>query len=97
MSTHPYWTPPVEFRTRKHMVPVARTTGFSWKLPWPLPTTAGYYFGENPVMGRREAVYSGKPEWFATDNVIPSSGNVPLINPYTPEMRFSRADYTVKK
>ena len=96
MSTHPYWTPPLVFGTRKSLKPIARDLGFQWQLPWPLPVTAGYYYGEQPVWGRRESVYSARPEWFAVDNIIPSSGNIPMVNPHTEEMKYSRKDYTVK-
>ena len=77
-------------------MPIAHNLGFQWALPWPLPTTAGYYFGENPQWGRREYVTSSLPEWFAVDNILPSTGKQPLINPYTAEMRFSREDYTTR-
>ena len=97
MSTHPYWTPPVDFTTRKQLPPVARTYGFQWKLPWREPTTAGYYFGENPVWGRREQVFSSRPEYFAVDNIIPASGGHPLMNPLTKDMQFSRKHFTVQK
>ena len=97
MATNPYWTPPVEFTTRKKLLPITNNMGFQFTLPWQLPSTAGYYYGENPVWGRREYVYSAQPEWYSVDNIVPSAGNVPLINPYTSAMKFSRADYTVKR
>ena len=96
MSTNPYWTPPVEFKTRKHLKPIARDLGFQWTLPWPQPSSAGYYFGQNPVWGRRQDVYSSLPEWFATDNIVPSTAGVPIMNPYTAEMKFSREKFTRK-
>ena len=95
--TNPYWTPPVQFTRRKKLKPIARDLGFQFALPWQLPVSAGYYYGENPVWGRREMVFSAQPEWFSTDHIIPSSGNIPLMNPYTEEMKFSRANYTVKR
>ena len=97
MTTHPYWEPPIEFKPRKQLKPIVRTMGFQFNLPWPLPVTAGYYYGEQPVPQRREYVYSSLPEWFATDDIMPSTGGIPLMNPYTHEMRFSRDDYTVRK
>ena len=95
-ATNPYWTPPAQFKTVKYLKPIARDLGFQFHLPWPLPVSAGYYYGENPVWGRKESVYSSQPEWFATDHIIPSSGGIPLMNPYTKEMTFNRQDYTVK-
>ena len=95
--TNPYWTPPTKFTTHKHLKPIARDLGFHFSLPWPLPVTAGYYYGEQPPLGRRELVFSSQPEWFATDNILPSSGGIPLVNPYTAEMQFKRSDYTIKR
>ena len=94
MSTNPYWEPPVVFKTRKFLKPIARDWGFQWTLPWPLPVTAGPYFGQNPQWGRRQNVYRSDGEWFATDNIIPSTAGIPLMNPYTEEMRFDREKYT---
>ena len=94
MATHPYWTPPRDYRIQKSLLPVAHNLGFQFALPWPLPSTAGPYFGQNPQWGRRELVTSALPEWFAVDGIIPSTANQPLMNPYTAEMRFSRAEHT---
>ena len=95
--TNPYWTPPVKFVTHKLLKPIARNIGFQFRLPWPQPVTAGYYYGENPVWGRKEQVYTTQPEWFSTDNILPSSAGTPLINPHTKEMKYSRKDYTVQR
>ena len=70
--------------------------GFFFKLPHPDVTTAGYYFGENPVDGRRELVFRSDPEYYSVDNTIPSSGKVPKINPYDPIYSFSREKFTKK-
>ena len=92
--THPYWEPPTDFQTRKTLKPIARDLGFQFNIPWPLPVSAGYYFGENPPPGRKELVYDSRPEWYAVDNVIPSTAGIPLMNPYTEEMKFDRSKYT---
>lgn len=94
--TQPYWTPPPVYSTRKTLKPVANTYGFQFTLPWPQPTSAGTYFGEGAVPGRRELVYRSDPEWHAVQNILPSSGGVPLINPYTAEMKFDREHYTAR-
>ena len=94
--TSPYWTPPFQWRPQKTLQPITNTYGFQFTLPWNMPTSAGYYFGEGAVPGRRELVYRSDPEWFATQGILPSSGNVPLVNPYTQEMNFDRAHYTVR-
>ena len=92
--THPFWQVPKQFVGQKSfkqtLPPVANTLGFTFQLPWPLPVSAGWYDGQNAMWGRRELVFSSQPEYFAVENIIPSAGGVPLINPYAPEMKFSR-------
>ena len=98
--THPFWQPPREFVGQKNFsqtqTPIARNLGFQFQIPWPLPATAGFYDGQNPIWGRRELVFSGNPEYFAVGNTIPSAGGVPLINPYSREMQYSRENFTNK-
>ena len=94
--TQPYWTPDPYFKTQSSLKPIANTLGFQIPIPWPDPTTMGYYFGENPQYGRRELVYRSDPEYYARDNVIPSVGGVPRINPYDPIYSFSREKYTAR-
>ena len=98
--THPFWQAPKQFVGQKSfkqtLAPITRTLGFQFQMPWPLPQSAGFYYGQNPVWGRRELVFSGQPEYFAVGNTIPSAGGVPLVNPYTPEMRFSRRNVTTR-
>ena len=98
--THPFWSAPKEFVGQKSFqqtfTPIARNLGFQFQMPWPLPQTAGFYDGQNPVLGRRELVFSSQPEYFAVGNTIPSAGGVPLVNPYAPEMKFSRRNVTTQ-
>lgn len=94
--TQPYWTPPFKYKITKFQKPVVNTYGFQFTLPWPQTTTAGFYYGEGAVPGRRELVYRPDPEWFATQNIVPSSGGVPQINPYDPVYKFDREKYTVR-
>jgi hypothetical protein len=68
--------------------------GFLFRIPHPLPSTAGYYYGENPVYGRRELVFSDQPEYFAVDGKIPASGGVPLVDPKDPIYKFKRSGVT---
>ena len=93
--TSPYWTPPAIYSQVKSQKPIANTLGFQFLLPWQGVSTAGFYYGENPIPGRRELVFSGTPEYYATQNIIPASGNVPLYNPYDKIYQYSRADQTI--
>jgi hypothetical protein len=95
--TQPYWTPePWTQTTRFNKKQLANTLGFTIGLPWPEVTTAGQYFGENPVYGRRELVYRSDAEYFARQNIIPSVAGIPSINPYDRIYKFSREKYTVR-
>ena len=93
--TDPYWTPPTEYRPKKSLWDFTRDLGFRWTLPWPLPVSAGWYHGQGPRAGRREHVFRADPEWFAYDNIIPSTAGTPMVNPFSDEMKFRRSDYTI--
>ena len=97
MSTHPYWTAPTQFRQQKMLRPISGDLGFQFNIPWPMPSSAGYYFGEEAPWGRREHVYSSLPEWFSVNNIVPASGGLPLVNPHSSEMTFDRERFTVRK
>lgn len=99
-AIHPFWQPPKFFVGQKSfkqtLTPIANNLGFQFQLPHPLPVTAGFYDGQNPMDGRRELVFSSNPEYFAVNNTVPSAGGVPLINPYTKAMQFSRRSVTAR-
>lgn len=94
--TQPYWTPPFQYTTRTNLKPVTNTLGFQFTIPWPETTTAGFYNGQGAIPGRKELVYRDDPEWFAVQNIIPSTAGVPRINPYDPVYKFDREKYTVR-
>ena len=96
--SNPYWTAPLHYSfDTKFLKPVTHTLGFQMDLPWRLPTTVGEgYAGENAAPDRRELVYSTQGEYFATDNVVPSTGGQPQVNLYNPIYQFKRSDQTVK-
>ena len=95
--TSPYWTPDPGFQKKQFSTKqLSNTLGFLNTLPWPEVTTAGYYYGENPVYGRRTLVYRSDPEYYARENIIPSVGGIPSINPYDRIYKFSREKFTVK-
>lgn len=99
-ATHPFWQVPVVFVGQKDfrqtLTPIARNLGFQFRIPWPLPVTAGFYDGQNPIWGRRELTFSSDPEYFSIEGTIPSTAGVPLVNPYTPAMQFSRKAVTTQ-
>ena len=95
--TNPYWTPPTEYREKNSLWDFTRDLGFRWNLPWPLPVSAGYYFGEQPEWGRRQHVFRSDPEWFAFGDVIPSTAGTPMVKPYSDEIKFQRSDYTISE
>ena len=93
-----YWAPDVTFEKVIQTKPLLdRTLGFHFDLPWPLPATAGAYSGEGAIPGRRELSFATtQSEYFATDNIVPSSGGVPLVNIYAPHFKFKRSDRVIR-
>jgi len=94
--TSPYWAPEQVYKGVKSQQFQERRLGFQFDIPHPDPVTAGFYYGENPIPGRRELVYSAQPEYFAVENIIPSAGGIPRYNPYDKAFHFSRAQVTQK-
>ena len=94
--SNPYWAPDVKFTTIKSKPLIEGTLGFDFDLPWPLPTTAGYYEGQDPVPGRKELSYGTGTEYFATDHIVPSTGGVPMVNIYAPHYKYKRSDHVFK-
>jgi len=94
--TNPFWTPEPQFARQTNLKPITNTLGFLITLPWPDVTTMGQYFGEGPQYGRRELVYRSDSEYYARQNIIPSIGGVPRINPWDKIYKFSREKYTVR-
>lgn len=93
-----YWLPrPTHVTTAN---PQFADLGFRNDIPWPLPTTVGAeYFGA----GREELPFEKElnptvqGEYFPRGgNMIPSSGGIPLVNPYSKTFNFERDAYTTE-
>lgn len=93
--TNPYWTPSFKYKASKYLKPITNR-GFSFNIPWPDVTTAGYYYGSGAVPGVKKLVFKSDPEYFATQNIVPSSAGIPRINPYDPIYHFEREKHTVR-
>ena len=92
-ATYPSYTS--EIYPKQALMPIAGHLGFQIDIPHRPPLATPYYFGENPVAGRRELVTRPDPEYFAVGNVIPMlSTKVPLVDLQDPSYQFSRAKYT---
>ena len=84
-----------DFYAKKTIMPLENHLGFLIDIPHRAPLATPYYFGENPVMGRRELVARPDPEYFAVNNVIPMlTEKIPLVDIQDPAYKFSRARYT---
>ena len=86
------------FTVHKGLLGYENQRGFLFKIPHPDISTSGYYFGENPVYGRHELVMAGgeKPQYYAVDNTIPSSGGVPKYDTRSEIYQVKREDFTKK-
>jgi hypothetical protein len=91
-----YWLPPVlDVTQANHKF---RDLGFRNDIPWPLPATVGaeyYGQGRNELPLEKQLNRTVQGEYFPRGgHVIPASGGVPLINPYSAAMNFERGAYT---
>ena len=86
--------PPVHFSLRRSE-PFFGDLGYSLELPWPAPTTAGWWF-EGGLPEEKVLITRDDPEYFAVDNKIRSTGGLPSINPNDPIYKFKRSDFTVR-
>ena len=98
-STSFYWAEPQIYTAQlKPQKQLENNRGFWFDIPYNDIQSAGWYFGENPIPGRKELVFdNGQPEWFANQGIIPASGGFPKYNPYNPEFHHKRENFTVKR
>ena len=93
-----YWLPePTDVRAVNHK---PGDLGFRNDLPWPLPATVGAeYFGEGrnelPLEKELNTTFQGEYH-MRGGNVVPSSGGVPLVNPYSKTFTHSRDAFSQK-
>ena len=100
-ESNPYWSIPIFYNYKvQALKPVSHTLGFQFDLPYRLPTTVGEgYRGENQPFPetRRELNYSTQGEYTAgVDNIVPSTGGIPMVNLYDPIFQFKRSDHAVR-
>ena len=94
-ATNPAYHAPNTDYPVSSLLPMTGHLGFQIDIPHRAPVATPYYFGENPVIGRRELVTRADPEYFAVDNVIPMlTEKVPLVDLSDPSYAFSRAKFT---
>lgn len=92
-ATSPYWFQP-QFQPVKTHKPIANTLGFMMNIPWPAPVTVGaIYNGEGALPDRRTIETSPFGEYFAVNNIVPSSGGVSLYNTDDPIFTYSRDNF----
>ena len=98
--TNAYWVPPqTKYGTVSYSNTKAGDLGYRHDLPWPLPATVGAeYFGEGkqelPLEKSLNKTVQG--EYFLRGgDVVPASGGVPMINPYSKTFTHSRAAYEI--
>ena len=74
--------------------PYFRDYGHSFNMPWVMPHTAGFWnYGTIPT--EKKLILKDDPEFFATNNIIPSTGGNPVINPDNRIFAFDRNDYMI--
>ena len=85
--------PPVHFSLRRSE-PFFGDLGYSLELPWPAPTTAGWWF-EGGLPEEKVLITRPDPEWFAPNDLIRTNGGLPIIDTKDPIYSFDRRDYTI--
>jgi hypothetical protein len=93
-----YWVP--EPSRLKYSNTKPGDLGFRNDIPWPLPTTVGAeYFGGGREQLPLEKVLNttSQGEYFPRGgNLIPASGGMPLINPFSKTYTHERDAYTTE-
>ena len=73
--------------------PYFRDYGHSFVIPWILPHTVGFW-DTGGIPTERKLVMRSDPEYFATNNIVRSTGGVPVIDLLDPAYAFDRSNYT---
>jgi hypothetical protein len=58
-----------------------------------MPHTVGYW-NHGTIPTEKKLITRDDPEYFATNNIIPSTGGVPVIDVRERAFQFQRSDYT---
>ena len=93
--TSPYWAQPAIDNQVKTTMPISGHLGFEIDIPYKAPVSTPMYFGENPVVGRRELVTRPDGEYYAVGGIVPMlTEKIPLVDLQDPAYSFSRAQHT---
>ena len=74
--------------------PYLRDYGHSFNIPWVMPHTAGFWT-EGTIPTEKKLIMSDVPEYFATNDIIPSTGGLPVIDPSDPIYQYEREQASV--
>jgi hypothetical protein len=97
----PYWRPPPLYlynQLTQHNWN-ENDLGFRTPIPVEMPVTVGSaYYGSNEseLNLPKQIVNTTQGEYFAPGNMVPMTGNVPLVNIYNPVFTFNRADHVFR-
>lgn len=95
--TDPYWRPPPLFLYDRITQNNWKENDLGFRMPIPvnMPVTVGQYFGSNESKLNlpKQIVNTTQGEYFAPGNMVPMTGNVPLVNIYNPIYTFKRDDH----
>ena len=89
-----YWQAPKQFYEVNFYDTIKpNNLGFLKSLPYPDPVQTPFYYGEgrNYATIGDKTLYKGTfPETYAVQNVLPSTGGIPRMNPDEWWMKYSR-------
>ena len=79
---------------------IDKSVGYSLDIPWNDIWTSGWIeakpsHGMEPVWGtERQLTTRPDPEYWAPDNIVRTTGKIPIINVKDPRYKFQRSKYT---
>ena len=92
-----YWQPDSFFQKKTaSLKPFAHNLGFLINIPYPDPVSTPWYYGENPVWGRREHAYSTLPELHTVGGIMPTTAGLPRVSPFSFAARANRTHSIIK-
>ena len=99
-ATKSFFTNEMEHIKRSEDFPV--DLGYSLDIPWNTIYTAGWQDAKpthdtGSVWGRENVLTtSNRPEFYAPDNIVRTTGNIPQINIQDPQYMFDREKYSYR-
>ena len=97
--TLPFYSSEPAFDSKAYVNTKPDDFGYRFHAPAAMPVSVGWYYGSNEheLNLPKEIVTSAQGEYFAVgNNEIPNYAGVPLVNVFSPEYNYERAQSTIR-